>query len=509
MDGAGGRLITDATRTVHRVGRLQSAKLLRRAESYRTWRRSTATYACTSRPSSRRRRSTGRACTTSTGSSPGFKTTKLAPKTIKNVLGSLHSIFDYALRKGWVAGEPLPARRQATRPTSSDPDITVFHAGRARRGATSDSGSPCERQVDVGAGLRDPRVAESNCALARDLGVSDSLVSRIRRGLIWTDEASTQNIYGADRPRALPHGGDDRRAPRRAAGAALARRRLAGRGASASAQLRSRRVRHAQVQALEPRGAARRPRRRRARRPAPRRAFQGDDDLVFAHPHTGSRSTARSCSSASSAAAATAGIREQRFHDLRHTFGTRMAAAGVPLRTLQEWMGHRDSKTTQIYADYAPSANEAAIVEAAFTARTAPVRPGALRGGDRAAQRVGRHRAAARELATGGVVAGDPRPRAAAARRVGRRRGAPRRVACAGRARGLGGVSAVPRGVARRGRAALARIRARHRAARPRLRTWLPARRPVLGGDGRPRPGTRARGGRRARRGAGTPARRR
>ena len=42
-----------------------------------------------------------------------------------------------------------------------------------------------------------------------------------------------------------------------------------------------------------------------------------------------------------------------RFHDLRHTFGTAMAAAGVPMRTLQEWMGHRDMATTQRYADYA------------------------------------------------------------------------------------------------------------------------------------------------------------
>jgi integrase len=39
-----------------------------------------------------------------------------------------------------------------------------------------------------------------------------------------------------------------------------------------------------------------------------------------------------------------------RFHDLRHTFGTRMAAAGTPMRTLQEWMGHKDLATTQIYA---------------------------------------------------------------------------------------------------------------------------------------------------------------
>jgi hypothetical protein len=33
---------------------------------------------------------------------------------------------------------------------------------------------------------------------------------------------------------------------------------------------------------------------------------------------------------------------------------------------LQEMMGHRDFKTTMIYADYAPSAHEAEWVEAAF-----------------------------------------------------------------------------------------------------------------------------------------------
>jgi integrase len=55
-----------------------------------------------------------------------------------------------------------------------------------------------------------------------------------------------------------------------------------------------------------------------------------------------------------------------RFHDLRHTFGTRMAAAGVPMRTLQEWMGHRDFKTTLIYADYMPGQHEAVLVDAAF-----------------------------------------------------------------------------------------------------------------------------------------------
>ena len=59
-------------------------------------------------------------------------------------------------------------------------------------------------------------------------------------------------------------------------------------------------------------------------------------------------------------------MRQVRFNDLRHTFGTRMAAAGVPMRTLQEWMGHRDLRTTLIYADYAPGEHEVDLVNDAF-----------------------------------------------------------------------------------------------------------------------------------------------
>jgi integrase len=57
------------------------------------------------------------------------------------------------------------------------------------------------------------------------------------------------------------------------------------------------------------------------------------------------------------------------FHDLRHTFGTRMAAAGVPMRTLQEWMGHAKIATTERYAHYAPNHHEAAMVDRAFAPR--------------------------------------------------------------------------------------------------------------------------------------------
>ena len=95
--------------------------------------------------------------------------------------------------------------------------------------------------------------------------------------------------------------------------------------------------------------------------------WQGDDDLVFAHPATGGPLPKPNVTRRIRAALKAAGLDTGHcFHDLRHTFGTRMAAAGVPMRTLQEWMGHRDLATTQIYADYAPSAREAEMVAAAF-----------------------------------------------------------------------------------------------------------------------------------------------
>jgi integrase len=41
-----------------------------------------------------------------------------------------------------------------------------------------------------------------------------------------------------------------------------------------------------------------------------------------------------------------AGVHHITFHGLRHTFGTQMAAAGAPMRAIQECMGHADISTT-------------------------------------------------------------------------------------------------------------------------------------------------------------------
>jgi integrase len=47
-------------------------------------------------------------------------------------------------------------------------------------------------------------------------------------------------------------------------------------------------------------------------------------------------------------------LRALRFHDLRHTFGTRMIAK-ADIRRVQEWMGHADIQTTMRYLHYAPT----------------------------------------------------------------------------------------------------------------------------------------------------------
>ena len=102
-----------------------------------------------------------------------------------------------------------------------------------------------------------------------------------------------------------------------------------------------------------------------------RTAYITDDDLVFAHPQTGKPLDRSKVTKRFKAACRDAGVRPVRFHDLRHTFGTRLAASGESMRTIQEFLGHADSKTTQIYVHYAPSEHEVEMVNRAFALSTA------------------------------------------------------------------------------------------------------------------------------------------
>ncbi len=106
---------------------------------------------------------------------------------------------------------------------------------------------------------------------------------------------------------------------------------------------------------------------------AARDYYVGDDDLVFGHPQKGTHLGASTVLQRYKAALARAGVRDVRFHDLRHTFGTQMAAGGVPMRTLQAWFGHSSVTTTEIYADYASDPTGGRdLAQRAFEAISAP-----------------------------------------------------------------------------------------------------------------------------------------
>jgi integrase len=101
-----------------------------------------------------------------------------------------------------------------------------------------------------------------------------------------------------------------------------------------------------------------------------RTPWNQDDDLVLAHPHTGRPLDKVRLGQHYKAALRRAGVGPVRIHDLRHTFATTVAASGqVSLRTLQEWMGHEDIRTTQIYAHYMPGEHEARLIDDAFAQR--------------------------------------------------------------------------------------------------------------------------------------------
>ncbi|HEX8743353.1 MAG TPA: site-specific integrase [Thermoleophilaceae bacterium] len=90
----------------------------------------------------------------------------------------------------------------------------------------------------------------------------------------------------------------------------------------------------------------------------------GDDDLVFVG-QLGSFVDPSALRRRYDAAVNRAGLRRLRFHDLRHTFGTRMIAK-ADIRRVQEWMGHADIQTTMKYLHYVPREDDARLVAEAF-----------------------------------------------------------------------------------------------------------------------------------------------
>lgn len=236
-----------------------------------------------------------------------------APKSILNYLGLLHSIFAFAEKRGLARGNPVPVVDKPAK-ADSDPDIRFLDQAELEALLAAVPPGPresTERAIYLTAAMTGLRQGELIGLRWRDIDWSAGRI-RVRQNYVRGEFGSPKSKRSS---RSVP---------------------LADRVA---AELE----RHFQAS-----------------------AYQGDDDLVFAHPETGAPLDRSRLLKRFKAAAKRAGIRDVRFHDLRHTFGTRMAAAGVPLRTLQEWMGHRDFKTTLIYADYQPSEHERELVARAF-----------------------------------------------------------------------------------------------------------------------------------------------
>jgi integrase len=262
----------------------------------------------------------------------------LSRKTIVNHLNFAHGVFAFALKRGWCTSNPVAA---TDRPEAeqADPDIrflglseldALLRAAAARISAPPegeeqlDARAPTDHALYLTAAMTGIREGELVALRWRDVDWSASLI-RVRRNY-------TRRNWGTPKSK-------------RSSRAVPMADRLAG----------------------------------ELDRHFKRSAYQDDDHLVFGHPHTGEPYDASQLRKRFYLAMKAAGMEHRcgrdggiTFHSLRHTFGTRMAAAGVPMRTLQEWMGHRNLATTEIYADYAPDpAYGAAFAERAFTAKRA------------------------------------------------------------------------------------------------------------------------------------------
>jgi integrase len=91
------------------------------------------------------------------------------------------------------------------------------------------------------------------------------------------------------------------------------------------------------------------------------------DDLVFPSPVTGTRLD--NIKKAWKQVIEDSEIQDFRFHDLRHTFASRLVMGGVDLNTVRELMCHSDITMTLVYAHLSPD-HRAAAVDLVFGGET-------------------------------------------------------------------------------------------------------------------------------------------
>jgi integrase len=101
------------------------------------------------------------------------------------------------------------------------------------------------------------------------------------------------------------------------------------------------------------------------RRLAAREDFTSPNEYVFCNSY-GRRLDDSALRRRYKAARNQAGLRPLRWHDLRHTFGSLLVAAGIDLVSVQDAMGHSQLATTSRYLHARPATERAASFTAAF-----------------------------------------------------------------------------------------------------------------------------------------------
>ena len=238
----------------------------------------------------------------------------LAPKTVRNHLNTMHSIFELGLRRHWCQGNPV---KLADRPVIKKTETRIKFLNREELEQLlavpypADAFGRIERALYLTAAMTGLRQGELLGLRWRDVDLQARrvrVVSPYVRG-----EFNDPKSEGSGR--SVP---------------------LGNRVVDALTELRA------------------------------QSAYPHEQELVFCHPESGNPLDRSKLVRRFKYALERADVRRITFHELRHSFGTRMAAEGVPLRTLQHWMGHADAKTTQIYAHYQPSDAEADVIDVAF-----------------------------------------------------------------------------------------------------------------------------------------------
>lgn len=241
-----------------------------------------------------------------------------APKSVRNYLGLLHSILAYGVKRGWCEGNPTALVERPRVDTYADIRFLTLDELEAILAATPSTPlGRTDRLVFLTAAMTGMRRGEVVAVRWQDIDWDHRQI-RVRRSF-------TRGQFGTPKSR-------------RSSRAVPLASRLAD-------ELRN----HYE-----------------------QTPYGGEADLVFPHPDIGSVLDPSKLRKRFLASVRRAGVRPVRFHDLRHTFGTQMAAAGAPMRAIQAWLGHADLRTTLIYADFALDPNQGArYAERAF-GRVAP-----------------------------------------------------------------------------------------------------------------------------------------